>query len=259
MSKGELVAAAAQPAVPAYYSAPQVPVFSFQDIQRMADSFAKSGMYGIRDSNQAMSLMFEAQSQGRHPASIMRDYHLMPSGQLAKKATAMQRDFQKFGGIIEWQELTDTRAAAYFSHPALCPKPLLIDWDLDRARRAGLAKDGQMYTKYARAMLRSRCVTEGIRTVAPDITEHMHSPEELATIEVLPEVVSIDAAVHSAVNAPEANEVEGYINSMDCSDMATLNDRFAAAWKSTRDPEVRARYKACFESMKLELAQQKPE
>ena len=253
MSKGELVAAAAQPAVPAYYSAPQVPVFSFQDIHRMASSFAKSGLYGIKDENQALALMLEAQAQGKHPASIMRDYDMI-QGRLSKKSGAMLRDFQASGGKVEWQELSDTRAAALFSHP-LSPKPLLIDRDMNREKLAGLTdKNGGMYSKFGRAMLRSRCISEGIRSTAPDATEMMYTSEEIAGMNDVPPPVSINNAVAAAVTAPPVNEVEAYINAMDVADLKTLEDRFTAAWKSTKDPEIRARYKAAYEGMKIELA-----
>lgn len=258
--KQELVAQSQQPMQAQAISVPQ---FSFQDIQRMAASFAKSGMYGIKDENQAFALMMEAQAQNKHPASIMRDYSMIGST-LSKKSTAMMRDFQASGGRIEWIELTDTRAAANFSHP-LCPKPLMIDWDIPRAEKAQLVKPGGMYNKYTRAMLRSRCIAEGVRSTAPDAAEGMLTPEEAIAVhqerEAEQPAETITAAIEQTVTAStvEPGSVEWYMNSMDIDvaapdAMAKLSDAFKAAWESTRDKPTREKYRGAYEGQKEEIA-----
>src|SRR5208282_978637 len=78
--------------------------YSFEQIQRMAVAFAKSGLFGVKDPESALSLMLLAQAEGRHPALIMRDYDVI-EGRLAKKSEAMLRDFQASGGRVEWIEL----------------------------------------------------------------------------------------------------------------------------------------------------------
>lgn len=232
-----------------------IPTFSFQELQRMADSFAKSGLYGIKNADQAFALMMEAQAQNKHPALIMRDYDMI-GNRLSKKSGAMLRDFQASGGRVEWQELTDARAAALFSHP-LCAKPVLIDWDMERAKKAGLTgKDGGMYTKYTRAMLRSRCISEGIRSTAPEATENMYTAEELIAIQEseAPAPVSETAAIEQAVTAQTVQETDEFVNSMDVKTLPELETAFANAWRSTKDPKARDRYKAVYEDMKEEIA-----
>ena len=113
----------------------------------------------------------------------MRDFDVIP-GRLAKKSEAMLRDFQESGGRVEWLELSDVRAKAKFSHP-YAPVPITIDWDMERAKKAGLStKAGDMYSKYGRAMLRSRCISEGVRSTAPGATSQMYTPEEIRNIEI---------------------------------------------------------------------------
>lgn len=153
-----------------------VPIVSFGDMERLAESIAQSGLFGMKTKDQALALMAISQAEGRHPALAARDYDII-QGRSAKKAEAMQRDFLEAGGKVEWHELTDTKADATFSHPA--GGTVRITWDTERAKIAGLlGKD--MYKKYPRQMLRSRVVSEGVRTVYPAATSGMYVPEEIA-------------------------------------------------------------------------------
>jgi hypothetical protein len=230
----------------------RAPTFTFPELQRMAMAFAKSGLYGIKDENQAFALMMEAQAQNRHPALIMRDYDLV-GNRLTKKTIAMVRDFQATGGRIKWIELSDTRACAEYSHP-LSPQPVTVDWDMERAKKAGLAgKDGGMYSKYARAMLRSRCNSEGIRTCAPDATENMYTPEEVMEMDEPPVGESVDTAIEHSVGGLKPEQIEALINAMDVATLPDLEVAFANAWRATKNPQLRERFKGCYDSMREEI------
>ena len=87
------------------------------------------------------------------------------------------RDFCAAGGTVKWHALDDTIADATFAHPQ--GGTVRITWDMARAQQAGLTSRGDMYRKYPRAMLRSRCVSEGVRTVAPFATSGVYTPEEV--------------------------------------------------------------------------------
>lgn len=144
------------------------------EMQRLAESIAKSRLFGITTADQALTLMAIAQAEGRHPALAARDYHII-NGSPAKKAEAMARDFLSAGGRIEWHRLDDDVAEATFSHPA--GGSARIQWDQARVTRAGLS--GGNHKKYPRQMLRSRVVSEGVRTVWPMATSGMYVPEEV--------------------------------------------------------------------------------
>lgn len=148
----------------------------YQDQERMAHSLVKSRMFGLESVDQAMALMSIAQAEGKHPAIIARDFNII-QGRPAKKAEAMMRDFCAAGGAVKWHALDDTIADATFSHPQ--GGTVRIVWDMERAKQAGLLGRGDMYRKYPRAMLRSRCVSEGVRTVAPFATSGVYTPEEV--------------------------------------------------------------------------------
>lgn len=151
-----------------------VAVHPVSDLERMARAFAASKLFGVQNPEQALALCLVAQAEGRHPASAAQDYHII-SGRPAKKADAMLRDFIASGGKVEWHSLTDQLADATFAHPY--GGTVRITWDHDRAKAAGI--NNPMWKKYPRQMLRSRVVSEGVRTVCPGATSGMYVPEEV--------------------------------------------------------------------------------
>lgn len=150
-------------------------VVPFNDIERMGSVIVKSGLFGIRSAEQAISLMLIAQAEGTHPAAAARDYHVI-QGRPALKADAMLARFQSAGGKVNWDSYTDVRVAATFSHPA--GGSVQIEWTMERARQAGLGgKD--VWKQYPRQMLRARVISEGIRTVFPGVAVGIYTPEEV--------------------------------------------------------------------------------
>jgi hypothetical protein len=243
-----------QPNLPAAQS------YTFEHIQRMASSFAKSGLFGVKDADQALSLMLYAQAMGKHPALIMRDYDVI-QGRLAKKSEVMLRDFQASGGRVEWTKYDDTGVTGIFTHP-LAPRPLEVSWDMARATAAGLAgKDGAMYKKYPRAMFRSRVISEGVRATAPDVTEHMYTPEEVRAIEMEEVPVAVNVAVaevaHQAKTGLTPEEVEELLKSLEVNSLAELTAAFGKAYtraKEVKDKITASKLKARYDERKDEIA-----
>jgi hypothetical protein len=152
------------------------PAMNYSDLERLAESIAKSGLFGMKTKDQAIALMMIAHAEGTHPALAARDYDVI-QGRPAKKAEAMMRDFLQAGGKVEWHAMTDELADATFTHPQT--GSVRVDWDMERAKTAGMAgKDN--WKKFPRQMLRSRVVSEGVRTLWPLATSGMYVPEETA-------------------------------------------------------------------------------
>ena len=157
------------------------------DIERMALAVAKSNLFGVKTADEAMALMLIAQAEGQHPAIAARDYHII-QGRPALKADAMLARFQNSGGKVEWQEYTDDRVSGVFSHPA--GGSITVTWTIDQAKHIGLVKPGSGWHKYPRAMLRSRCISEGIRAVYPGCVVGTYSVEEVQDFDDKPQKVS---------------------------------------------------------------------
>ena len=151
----------------------------YNDIEKMATAVAKSGLFGVKNPEQAMALMLIAQAEGMHPAIAARDYHVI-QGRPALKADAMMARFQSSGGKVEWKVYTDKEVTGVFSHPS--GGSVTITWTFDMATKIGLTgKDN--WRNYARAMLRARCISEGIRTVYPGCVVGTYTPEEVQDFE----------------------------------------------------------------------------
>jgi hypothetical protein len=141
----------------------------------MAVSVARSGLFGVKTPDQAMALMLIAQAEGLHPAIAARDYHVI-NGRPALRADAMLARFQAAGGKVEWGEYTDTKVVGKFSHPS--GGSVEIAWTTKMAQDAGLTRN-PTWKSYPRQMLRSRCISEGIRTVFPGVLVGTYTPEEV--------------------------------------------------------------------------------
>lgn len=170
---------------------------SFDEMSRLAEAVAASGLFGMKTPAQALSLMAIAQAEGVHPALAARDFHII-QGRPTLKADAMLSRFQSAGGRMKMIEYTDARVVAEFTHPQ--GGTVTVDWDLERAKRAGLAgKDS--WRNYPRQMLRARVISEGVRTVFPGATAGMYAPEEAADI---PEPIERDVTPPKAATGVAA-------------------------------------------------------
>ena len=176
------------------------------DMQIMARVFAKSGLIlGAKTEEQTMTLMLVAQAEGRHPASVAADYHII-QGRPTLKSEAMLARFQQAGGKVEWHDHSNDKVSGTFSHPQ--GGSLRVDWDMARAKSAGLGtKDN--WRQYPRQMLRARVISEGVRAVFPAVLNGMYTPEEVRDFEPAREYVQLRSAniELAALPAPEPEAI----------------------------------------------------
>ncbi len=238
-------------------------VVSFEQMERMAAAMAKSGLFGVKSADQALSLMLIAQAEGRHPAIAAQEYHVI-QGRATLKADTLLSRFQQAGGTVKWGEITDKRVEATFTHPS--SGSVTLDWTMEMAKSAGLAgKDN--WKAYPRAMLRSRVISEGVRTCFPGVAVGIYTPEEIsdgvAEIDVTP--VRENEAVRTAVESSNATaltdaERQEHFDAIDKSaDQAALAIAFAAAWKHAKeahDTSAQAAFKAVYDARKTELTKE---
>ncbi len=166
---------------PAVYHGDLIP---FADLQKMAAAIAESGLFGMKDTKQALGLMLTAQAEGQHPATITQDYDII-QGKATRKTHSVLARYQQAGGSIEWHALTDAEADATFTPPASAGKPLRMKWTIVMAKAADLTgKDN--WRKYPRAMLRARCIAEGVRATYPAAIGGMLLAEEAQDMDSIP-------------------------------------------------------------------------
>jgi len=186
---------------------------SVQDITAMAQAAVKSGLFGVKNQDQAVALMLLAQSENAHPFSVCTQFDII-QGRPALKSSAALARFQAAGGKIQWIERTDLKASAKFSHPS--GGDLVVTWTIEQAKAAGLTGK-QTWVQYARAMLSARVLAEGVRAILPGCLNGIYLAEEVQDFDSKPrpakEVIEL---VHEAPSAkevpslpePPANNVE---------------------------------------------------
>ena len=150
-----------------------------QDITNMSVAFAKSGLFGYKNSAEAFSLMMVAQANGIHPAKAVERYHII-QGRPAMKSEAMLAAFQEAGGAIRWITRTDKACKLHLEHPQ--GGSLDVEWTIERATKAGLTGK-TTWKQYPAAMLSARCVSEGVRALYPACLCGMYTPEEVSDFE----------------------------------------------------------------------------
>lgn len=185
------------------------------DIERMALAVSKSNLFGVKTPEQAIALMLVAQAEGMHPAIAATHYHVI-NGRPTLKADAMLSRFQAAGGTVNWKVYTDAEVTGTFSHPQ--GGRVDITWTVAQAQAAGLTKN-PTWRQYPRQMLRSRCISEGIRTVYPGVTVGVYTPEEVhdprSIIDVEPQYIDappdieLEAVLKAIAAAGSVDELRG--------------------------------------------------
>ena len=157
-------------------------IIPYNDMQQMAEVAASSKMFGFKNPQEALAIMLLCQGEGLHPAIAMRDYHVI-QGRPALKADAMLARFQQAGGAVKWDVYTDEEVTGTFSHPS--GGSLAVTWLLSHAKKIGIASKDN-WKNYPRAMLRARCISEGIRAVYPGCVVGVYTPEEVQDFQPAP-------------------------------------------------------------------------
>lgn len=149
------------------------------EVRTMANSVTKSGMFGLKNPEQAFTLMLIAQAEGIHPIQAIQKYSII-NGMPSLKSTEVQARFQKSGGKVQWVENNDKKAICKLSHPDC--HDYTSEFTMEMATKMGLAaKDN--WKKMPKQMLMARAISSGVRAIYPDCLNNMYSVEEAQDIE----------------------------------------------------------------------------
>lgn len=161
-------------------------------IEKIGTFFAKSGMFGCEKTEQGMVLAMACMFERTSPLAIKRKYHLQ-NGELSMRADAMLADFRGLkSGKHKVIERSDKRAAVELS---LDGQSLTFAFSWEDALKEPFVygKDGKTIkrnyaTPRARMqMLWARAVSDGVRTMAPEICAGSYTPEEIDDFQPAPE------------------------------------------------------------------------
>ena len=148
------------------------------------------------------------------------------------KADTMLAEFQKAGGKVDWKEYTDTRVTGIFSHAS--GGSVTVSWDIGQAQKAGLAgKD--VWKHYPRSMLRSRCISEGVRAVFPGVVEGVYTPEEIESMP--PESGAIEGTARRVTEAPALPSLSDELLATAEAEAAKGYASFSAWWETVSEDD----------------------
>ena len=212
MSNQNLPTLAAQPAA-------LLPVNSVQDLQTLGAVLAQSNLFGKRNPAEGLAIVAMCQQKRISWLDFMQNFHMI-QGVVSKKTDAIIADFHRAGGTHRVLSRTADKSEAVF-RLGDCEYTSTITWEDCLAEPfvyvgkendvLAMLQRGQtppLKAKYStpRArmqMLWARCVSDGVRVVAPECVQGIYTPEETSDfVEVQPAARPIQATVSPSPVAP---------------------------------------------------------
>lgn len=130
----------------------------------------------IKTAGQAVAIILTGRELGMGPMRAIRSLQLV-KGKVVESADSQLSRFKTDGGRATWKELTEKRAVLVLRHPN--GDEHTETFSIEDATRAGLT-GGENYKKYPKAMLRSRAITAGLKSVGWEGGAGVYDPEEAA-------------------------------------------------------------------------------
>lgn len=154
---------------------------SFADKLALADTLLKSGFLpkAVTTPAQALAIILTGQEMGLGPMQSLRSIGVI-NGRPVVAADLQLALFHRAGGVSKWVSLTDAEAKLWLKHPNGVEHT--ESFTMDDATRAGLVRKGGTYELYPKAMLRSRCITAGLKSAGFEATAGLYDPEELGAV-----------------------------------------------------------------------------
>lgn len=248
--------------IPAIYRPAALAPIPFEQQERMAETFAASGLFGVKTKQQALALILIGEAEGMPPALAVQEFDII-EGKPARKAERIQARFQLCGGKITWLAYENDCVEAKFEHPQ--GSTVVVKWTLEDAKRVQFYKrdrdgnGGKWYTllekhnwkSFPRAMLRSRVIAEGARACYPAyavVTLCVDEAIDMGTIESDAIVDEIDTLETTATieSAPDKSQpflkgakADAAVAQAEAAMNAAATDaQLDAAWATTRTLNV---------------------
>jgi hypothetical protein len=173
---------------------------SFEEMMKMGDLIAKSGMCGATNAQQGAVILMTCIGQGITPGEFGRLYHVI-QGRPAMRADAMAAEYRKAGGkykILQNDqdgasvELTCDDNKMVFSLAWEQAQKEMWPWT---GKDRKTLKDNWSTPEGRAAMMWARVISRGVRRMMPEIVAGTYTPEEMEDIpqkEVKPKVSDED-------------------------------------------------------------------
>lgn len=173
-----------QPRLPSVYDQIADPLAFVTQIGQV---FWKAGACGCDTEAKGQLLALVCLTERKNPFEIDRTYHLI-DGKLSMRADAMLAEFRARGGKHKWikdgSDGTEAVLELTFDGQSIT-SPFTIE-DAKRAKLLKEDKPNSNWMKDPASMLRARCISRGVRMVAPEIVAGTYTPEEVEEFDDAP-------------------------------------------------------------------------
>lgn len=222
---------------------------SFADMMQMGNELARTGFMPehIKNGAQAAAIILAGRELGMQPMRALRSI-FMVKGKITESADSQLARFKSDGGHATFKTLDESRAVLWLRHPN--GDEHTETSTMDDAKRAGLTSSG-MYTKFAKAMLRSRAITAGLKSIGWEGGAGVYDPSEMDAPE--PEIED------AQVSEPEPTDAQrALLDRIMTSHVFTDKERTRVAKVDTRE-KAKAAIDWATETVKVRKAAEKAE
>ena len=147
-------------------------------IDTMGVIFSQTGAGGAKNLNEGKLLALACLAERKNIFTIANEYHLI-GGKLTMKADVMLGKFRIAGGRHRWIKDGEDGVEACLELEYQGQK-IQSRFTLDQAKKAEFNfKPGSNWSKDPGSMLRARCITRGIKMIAPEIVGGYYTPDEI--------------------------------------------------------------------------------
>jgi hypothetical protein len=196
---------------------------TFADLVGMGEQLARTGFLPdhIKTGPQFAAIVMTGRELGMAPMRAIRSFHMV-KGKVVEDAASQLARFKSAGGRATFDHLDDVRATLTLTHPN--GDKHTETWTIDDAKRAGLT--GGLVGKFPRAMMRSRVITAGLKSLGWEGAVGAYDPSEL--VESHDEPAAIVEVLPPAPKGP-ADEVRRILHLADLIRTATGDEEIAYA------------------------------
>ena len=194
-----------------------LPINNCQEFEWMGKMIASSELFGQQNPMVGAAIVGICHQERKSWLWFMENFHMI-KGKVSKKADAMLADFRRAGGVHEIVTRTDKEASCKFSlgkskytstikwEDCLNEPFIYIGKEDEVAKileqpngKAKLTMKAKYKTPRARMqMLWARCVSDGIRVVAPEHCQGVYTPEEVDDYAQEPKAIQVTGVASDA-------------------------------------------------------------
>jgi hypothetical protein len=150
---------------------------SFDSLVSMGDALRRTGFLPshIKDGVSFAAIVLMGRELGMGTMAACRKLQVI-KGTVTERADSQLARFKTCGGRAQFKELTEQRAVLVLRHPN--GDEHTETFAIDDAKRAGLASNDN-YAKHPKAMLRSRAITAGLKSIGWEGAVGIYDPDEI--------------------------------------------------------------------------------